>query len=67
MEDAVISDVVMSESALIDANIENIDDLFGEAADGLPTDGLGIALPAAPLPPGLVLRIIELQTRGCCT
>ncbi|KAF7189771.1 Mediator of RNA polymerase II transcription subunit 16 [Pseudocercospora fuligena] len=41
-----------------------MDDLFGEAPVGL--DG-GIAMPAAPLPASLILRIAEMQSRGCCT
>ena len=52
--------------ANMDANID-VDDLFGEAADGLAAEALGVALPAAPLPPSLVLRIMGMQSRGCCT
>lgn len=37
-------------------------DLFGEAADGL-----NVPLPPAPLPAALVLRLAEMQSRGCCT
>jgi mediator of RNA polymerase II transcription subunit 16, fungi type len=59
--DAALPD---ADAAMID---QNIDDLFGEAADGLAVDALGVALPPAPLPPSVVLRIMEKQSRGCCT
>lgn len=39
-----------------------MEDLFGEAADMS-----GVALPPAPLPASLILRIAELHSRGCCT
>lgn len=41
-----------------------MDELFGEAPVGL--DG-GISMPAKPLPVSLVLRLAEMQSRGCCT
>ena len=51
---------------------DNMDDLFGEAADGL-GEGLGVALPpmpalpSQPLPAAVVLRVAEMQRTGCCT
>jgi hypothetical protein len=54
----------MPDAAMMD---QNIDDLFGEAADGLAVDALGVALPSAPLLPSVVLRMMEKQTTGCCT
>lgn len=59
----------MPDSAMMDTNI---DDLFGDgggdlvAPDGL-GDGLGVALPPAPVPPKLVSRVAEMQWKGCCT
>lgn len=53
--------------------MDNMDDLFGEAANGLDlgaTDidaGVSIPMPSAPLPASVVLRIGELQRSGCCT
>ena len=65
MDEAALPDTGMMD-ANMDANID-VDDLFGEAADGLTAEALGVALPAAPLPPSLVLRIMDMQTKGCCT
>ena len=60
-----MNDAAMPDAAMMEANI---DDLFGEAAgDLVVADALGVALPAAPLPPSLVSRIAEMQWRGCCT
>lgn len=58
-----MNDALMAETALMDASTY---DLFGEPADSLVSNGLSAAL-SAPLPPGLVLRIAEMQNRGCCT
>ena len=46
---------------------QNIDDLFGEAADSLAVEALDAALASVPLPPALVLRMQRKQNRGCCT
>lgn len=51
-------------AALMDQNME---DLFGEAADSLAVDALGVAMSAAPLTPAVVLRMLEKQNLGCCT
>lgn len=60
-----MADSTMPDAAMMDANI---DDLFGEAADDMAADGLGVvALPTAPIPPSLVMGIMEMQNRGCCT
>ena len=70
MEDAAMNDASLVDGAMMDANMEanlDVDDLFGEAADGIAAEALGVALPSAPLPPSLVLRIMEMQSRGCCT
>ena len=70
MDDAAVNDA--QNAALMDSNMDstmdgNLDDLFGEAADGLAAGGLVVPLPTAALPPGLVLRIMDMQTTGCCT
>ena len=70
MDDAAVHDA--QNAAMMDANIDstmdgNLDDLFGEAADGLAAEALGVPLPTAALPPGLVLRVMDMQTKGCCT
>lgn len=44
--------------------MDPMDDLFGEAADGL---GVSIPMPAAPLPPSLIFRIDDMQRTGCCS
>ena len=74
-EDAVMDEAVAAEAqnaALMDSNMDatmdgNLDDLFGEAANGLAAEALGVPMPPAPLPPSLVLRIMDMQTKGCCT
>lgn len=62
MEDAQVDEPPdLSEAALMDP----LDDLFGEAGDGL-----GVVmppLPSEPLPPALTLRIAEMQRNGCST
>lgn len=59
LENATMAD--LPDASMMDGAM---DDLFGEAPVGL--DG-GIAMPAAPLPASLILRIAEMQSRGCCT
>ena len=54
----------MPDAAMMDANI---DDLFGEAADGIAAESLGVGLPSAPIPASLAMRITEMQNKGCCT
>jgi len=45
--------------------MDTMDELFGEAADGL---GVTVVpLPQAPLPASLILRVAEMQRIGCCT
>lgn len=74
-EDAVMDEATAADAqnaALMDSNMDsamdgNLDDLFGEAADGLAAEALGVPMPPAPLPPSLVLRIMDMQTKGCCT
>ena len=58
------SATAMPDGAMMD---QNIDDLFGEAADVLAVDALGVALPAIPPPASIVLRMTAKQTKGCCT
>lgn len=55
----------MEEQALPDAAMmdPSMEDLFGEAADSLNVS----SLPPVPLPAALILRIAEMQSRGCCT
>lgn len=74
-DDAVMDEATAADAqnaAMMDSNIDsamdgNLDDLFGEAADGLAAEALGVPLPSAALPPSLVLRIMDMQTKGCCT
>jgi mediator of RNA polymerase II transcription subunit 16 len=57
----------LEETSMVDAAMmDPMDDLFGEAVNDLGV-GVGVGLPPIPLPPGLMLRIAELQHRGCCT
>lgn len=63
-----MEETALPDSTLMEANMDaNMDDLFGEAADGLVTDGLGVGLPSTPIPAELALRITDMQSRGCCT
>jgi hypothetical protein len=65
-EDALASGVDQSipDAAMMD---QNIDDLFGEAADGLAVDALGVTLPPAPVSATVALRVMDKQYQGCCT
>lgn len=69
MDDVAMEQAPMPDSNMLDAGIE---DLFGDGgtdlvgADDL-GDGLGVALPPAPVPPKLVCRVAEMQWKGCCT
>lgn len=72
MEDSTVREPAMPDSTLMDTNMDadmdaNMDDLFGEAADGLTVDGLSVPLPPALVPAELGLRIVHMQSRGCCT
>jgi mediator of RNA polymerase II transcription subunit 16 len=58
MDSNNIEEPAMVDAAMMDPTME---DLFGDAADGL--NG-GMA--SAPLPASLILRIAEMQSRGCC-
>lgn len=49
----------MVEAAMMDPTME---DLFGDAGDGL-----NVGMAPAPTPPKLILRIAEMQSRGCCS
>ena len=67
MDDAAVNDA--QNAAMMDPNIDsamdgNLDDLFGEAVTA---EALGVPLPPAALPPALVLRVMDMQTKGCCT
>ena len=64
LDSAEMNDTTMPDSTMMDPNI---DDLFGEEADDLTADALGVPLPSAPLSPALPLRIAEMQNRGYCT
>ena len=67
MEDSILNNEPI---ALPDAGdaamLDNMDDLFGDAADGLGL-GAGIPLPPAPLPASILFRIADVQRSGCCT
>lgn len=67
MDSDLGGDTVMSDGDLQNANMmDQMEDLFGETADGL---GVQVHLPPSgpPPPPALVQRIAELQTSGACT
>lgn len=59
MDTAAVDDQAIPDAAMMDPSMA---DLFGEAADGL-----NVPLPQAPLPAALILRLAEMQSRGCCT
>lgn len=72
MEESNEADSAMPDPAMVQASIEanmdtNLDDLFGEAADGITNGALSVPMPPAPLAPALALRIADMQSRGCCT
>ena len=46
--------------------LDNMDDLFGDAADGLGI-AAGVLLPSAPLPASLIFGVAGMQRTGCCT
>lgn len=54
----------LTNAAMVDTTM---DDLFGEATNGLSVEGLGISLSNPPPPPSLISRIAEMQSGGCCT
>lgn len=58
METSNIDEPAMVDAAMMDPTME---DLFGDAADGL-----NVGMPPAPLPASLIVRIAEMQSRGCC-
>lgn len=67
MDSDLNGDAVMNDNDLQNANMmDQMEDLFGESADGL---GVQVHLPPSgpPPPPALVQRIAELQTSGACT
>ena len=73
-EDALMNEAAVADAhkAMMDDNMDaamdgNLDDLFGEAAEGLAADALGVPMPSTALPSSVVLRIMDMQTRGCCT
>lgn len=65
-EDTITSAVEQSmpDGSMMD---QNIDDLFGEAADGLAVDALGVGLPPEPLAPSVALRVMDKESKDCCT
>lgn len=54
----------MADGGVMDG-MDSMDELFGEAADGLGV--AGVPLPQAPLPAKLTLRLAQMQRIGCCT
>jgi mediator of RNA polymerase II transcription subunit 16 len=54
----------LGQSSLVDVPMMDptMEDLFGEAVNDL-----GAGLPPVPLPSSLMLRIAEMQHRGCST
>jgi len=67
MDSDLGGEAVMNDNDLQNATMmDQMEDLFGETADGL---GVQVHLPSSgPLPPpALVQRIAELQTSGACT
>ncbi|KAI6835587.1 hypothetical protein KC340_g5325 [Hortaea werneckii] len=47
--------------------MDNMEDLFGEAADDLGLGAAPLSLPQAPLSTPVLLRLADLQRSGCCT
>ena len=67
MDSDLGGDTAMNDGDLQNANMmDQMEDLFGETADGL---GVQVHLPPSgpPPSPALVQRIAELQTSGACT
>ena len=68
MESAALDASNMPGANMMDSDINaGIDDLFGDAADDLAAENLGVALPPIHLPLELVLRIADMQRLGCST
>ena len=63
MELASVDVSTVPDSTLIDG----LDDLFGETSDDLVPHNLDVSLPSAPITASLIMRLNELQNRGCCT
>ncbi len=63
LDEPSMPDVAM-ENAMNGSMDPTIDELFGEASEGLTADGLGVPLSSAPLPPDLVLHTMNMQARG---
>lgn len=59
MDSNNIEEPTMVDASLMDPTME---DLFGDAAVGL-----NVGMAPAPAPASLILRIAELQSRGCCS
>lgn len=55
----MLEETALTDPTMMDATME---DLFGDAGDAL-----NVALPLTALPTATVLRIAEMQSRGCCT
>jgi mediator of RNA polymerase II transcription subunit 16 len=53
-----IEEPAMVDTGMMDPTME---DLFGDAGDGL-----NVGMAPAPLPASLILRVAEMQSRGCC-
>ncbi|CAK4028645.1 Hypothetical predicted protein [Lecanosticta acicola] len=62
MEDPNLDDSRMGTTMQHPAMMETMEDLFGEAADNL-----NVSLPPVILPAASMLRVAEMQSRGCCT
>lgn len=57
---------VMPDAGDTSMMMDTMDDLFGDAADGLGM-ATGMVLPSAPLPASLIFSIAETHRTGCCT
>ncbi|KAK5134455.1 hypothetical protein LTR08_006502 [Meristemomyces frigidus] len=66
MDDSALDEATVMPDAGDASMLDNMDDLFGDAADGLGM-GTGVVLPSAPLPASLIFRVASAQRTGCCT
>ena len=66
MDGSILDDATVMPDAGDASLLDNMDDLFGDAADELGI-GAGVILPSPPLPSSLIFRVADMQRTGCCT